>query len=389
MKKTLLFVLLIASIICIFAISVSAAETKTIDGLTYYINNKTAELTNANKSCTLETVIIPETIKDSSGNDCVVNRINENAFNGNKTIKYVSLPPTITFIGPAAFHSCSSLEFVDFNDNPNDVDFNNWGHFMNCTSLKAISLPDNVDYITNRMFSGCNALEAVYLPSAAVTLETNGYGNHTLFYECFDMYFVNEPFEVRDENGNFYGDSFVMPERPDIYYMPSQLVNIFNRDTGIGFASCYSLNPVIVFPETLTRLWINDGVFYECGKTGNKFTVVFLGDMTDVRIGMRDHRARGISYVFANPADKDLSCVNLIDSSPTYYPTLNGDERIFFCASGKYFNLYNLGGGSDASQYTNENTTLLEGGSHLVEPKRTVTTEADCVNNAAEKTFCF
>ena len=169
MKKTLLFVLLIASIICIFAISVSAAETKTIDGLTYYINNKTAQVTNANKSCTLETVIIPETIKDSSGNDCVVNRINENAFNGNKTIKYVSLPPTITFIGPAAFHSCSSLEFVDFNDNPNDVDFNNWGHFMNCTSLTSIDLPDTLTIA--RFVQPSNARSPILVTEAGISID--------------------------------------------------------------------------------------------------------------------------------------------------------------------------------------------------------------------------
>ena len=324
-----------------------------------------------------------------------VTRIEEYAFNECKAVKYISVSPNVTYIGPAAFNTCSALEFVDFNGNQNDVDFNNWGTFMNCTNLKAVSMPDNTDYITNRMFSGCTNLMAVYLPSATVNIESNGYGAHTSFYCCYNLYFVNEQFEVRDENGLFYGDSFVQPTRPDVYYFPSKLEKIFDRNEGIGFASCYNLNPTMVFPETLKKFWINDGVFYECGKTGSKFTVVFLADMTDVRIGMRENRAKGVSYIFANAADTDLSCVNVIDTSPNYTPSFAGGEFMAFCASGKYFNLFNLGGSNDASQYTNDNVTYVtdENGSyvakHLRNPKLDVTTPADCLNAKTVVTKCF
>lgn len=319
-----------------------------------------------------------------------VTNIAQNAFNGAAGVKYISISPNVTYIGQAAFMGCTSLEFVDFNDNQNDVDFNNCQIFMNCTNLKAVSMPDNTDYITNRMFSHCTNLMAVYLPSATVTIETNGYGEHTSFYNCNKLYFVNEQFEVRDENGLFYGDDFVQPTRPDVYYFPSNLEKIFDRNEGIGFASCYNLNPTMVFPTTLQRFWINDGVFYECGKTGNKFTVVFLADMTDVRIGMRENRAKGISYVFANPADVDLSCVNIIDTSPNYTPYLNGDESVFFCASNKHFTLYNLGGSSDDTQYTNDNTTLVvDSTKHITSPRATKVTKADCVNPEGSTFYCF
>ena len=386
-KKLLLLTVLVFALTCLFAITVSAAETITVDGLTYYCNNSNAELTNANQSCALETVIVPQTVTSEGGTTYTVNRVNQNAFQNNTTIKYVSLPPTVTYIGPAAFHSCTSLQFVDFNDNQNDVDFNNWGTFMGCTSLKAISLPDKTDYITNRMFSGCTNLKAVYLPSATKNIETNGYGNQTSFYECKNLYFVNQQFEVRDENGDFYGDSFEMPAKPEVYYFPSKLEKIFDRDAGIGFASCFNLNPILVFPETLTRFWINDGVFYECGKNGASFTVVFLGNMTDVRIGMRENRAKGVSYIFANPADVDLSSVNVIDSSPAYTPNLNGNEFIYFCKSGKGFNLYNLGGGSDATQYTNDNTTLEVQDKHLFKIEKN--TAPTCTVDGVKGYVCF
>ena len=319
-----------------------------------------------------------------------ITSIGEKAFENCKTFKYLSIPSGVTYIGTAAFHTCSALEFVDFNDNQNDIDFNNWGHFMNCTSLKAVSMPDNVDVIMNRIFSGCRNLEALYLPSATVTIESNGYGNDSAFSYCNNMYFVNEPFEVRDENGIFYGDKFKMPEKPEIYYFPSNLKNIFQRDTGVGFCQCYNLNSVMVFPTTLTQFWINDGVFYDCGAKGAKFTVVFLGDMTNLRLGMRENRAKGVSYVFANSNDVDLSCVNIIDTSPSYTPYFNGDEAIYFCKSGKKFVLYNLGGENDANQYTKDNTELVEGTNHIRNPKAdSIITPATCIDNAIGATYCF
>ena len=321
-----------------------------------------------------------------------VTSLGEYSFANCKAVKYVSIPNTLTYLGAASFHTCSALEFVEFNNNQNDVNFNNWGHFMDCVSLKAMSLPQNTDVVTNRMFSGCKNLQALCLPSATVTIESNGYGNGSSFSYCNKVYFVNEPFAVT-QNGEFYGDSFVQPEKPEIYYMPNNLTNIFQRDSGVGFAQCYNLNSVIVFPENLTQFWINDGVFYDCGAKGNKITVVFLGDMTNVRIGMRENRAKGISYVFANPSDTDLSQVNVIDTSPNYSPNLNGDEFVAFCVSGKYFNLRNLGGANDDAQYTEDNVTYVTDESGNFVPKHIVEastlTEADCITNTYTVKVCF
>ncbi len=382
-KKILLAIAMVSVFVCLFALAVSAA-TETIDGVTYSLNNGYASVTNANQKCTLETVIIPDTVVGSDGKEYIVNRLDQSAFQNNTTIKYVSISKNVTYVGPAAFHSCTNLAFVDFNDNQNDVEFNNWGAFMNCTNLKAISLPDKTDIITNRFFSKCTSLQAVYLPSATKTIESNGYGEHTAFYNCYEMYFVNEPFEVRDENGNFYGDNFVMPEKPEIYYFPSNLTNIFKRDSGIGFAFCYNLNSVMVMPETLTQFWINDGVFYCCGDRGNKTTVVFLGDMTDLRIGMRDSRAKGISYIFANPADTDFSKVTIVNSNPGYGLNLNGDEFIYFCKTGKGINIQKP---SSNDQFTNDNTELIEMSKHLYAVE--VKTLPTCTEEGVTGYKCF
>ena len=383
-KKILLMVAIMAMLICVFAISVSAA-TETIDGLVYDLNsNGTARLgKEANKTVNIETLIIPEKVTAADGREYTVTEVYEKSFNGNTNIKYLSLPSTITFIGPAAFQNCTNLQFVDFNDNQNDVNFNNWGTFMGCSSLKAVSLPDKTDYIINRIFSECKNLEAVYLPSATTNIESNGYGNSAAFSYCHKMYFVNEPFDVRDENGNFYGDNFVMPERPEVYFFPSNLEKLYQRDSGVGFFQCYNLNPVMVMPTTLTKLWINDGTFYECGATGNSFTIVLLGDMTDIRIGLRDKRATGVSYVLANPADKTLNDVSIVNSNTGYTPTLDGSEHIYFCHSDKYFKIFK------ADSFTESNVEYLTGVPHFVNPNITESTKEDCVTNRTETTYCF
>ena len=96
MKKFFLTLSVIAVLICIFAISVSAA-TETIDGITYSLNSgNKASVTNANKSITLETVIIPDTVVGSDGKTYAVTAINEGAFRDNQNIKYLSLSANIT-----------------------------------------------------------------------------------------------------------------------------------------------------------------------------------------------------------------------------------------------------------------------------------------------------
>ena len=116
-KKVLLVVLMLMLFCVLFAISVSAA-TETIDGITYSLNSgNKASVTNANKSITLETVIIPDTVVGSDGKTYAVTAINEGAFRDNKNIKYLSLSANITSMGGGCLYGCSSLIFVDFNDN--------------------------------------------------------------------------------------------------------------------------------------------------------------------------------------------------------------------------------------------------------------------------------
>ena len=102
MKKFLLMLSMIAVFACLFAISTFAATE--IDGIWYDLSgsgeNAVAKVTNDNATkCTLENVVIPETVtyKDVT---YTVTTINDSAFSGspwgqNQTVKSMVIPSTL------------------------------------------------------------------------------------------------------------------------------------------------------------------------------------------------------------------------------------------------------------------------------------------------------
>ena len=319
-----------------------------------------------------------------------VTEIKQSAFYNCKAIKYVSISPAVTAIGTTAFQNCSSLVFVDFNDNQNEFNVDTWGLFQNCTSLVAVSLPDNFVYIPNRMFTGCSSLEAVYLPKNLARVDTNGW-NDDPFNGCKYLYFVQDAFEVVDENGNFYtAETFVQPQKPDVYYMPKSLSALCtNKTTGKCFTSSYNLNPTIVFGENMTKTTTADGIFLECGSNGtlgSGITVVFLGDMEQICINTNGNRPKGIKYVFANENDKSLADVNIINNTTNGYNLNDKTEGFYFCYGNCY---YLLNGVKYSGTYSDDVLTKVEGAIHYAEPSKTVATPETCTTNRAELTYCF
>ena len=305
-------------------------------------------------------------------------------------MKYISISPNVATLGTTAFQNCDNLVFVDFNDNENVFNSDTWGLFQNCKSLLAISLPDNFKYIPNRSFAGCTSLKAVCLPANLTRIDTNNWGEDP-FNGCTYLYFVQDGFEVVDENGYFYSSTdFVQPERPDVYYMPNSLSALCtNKTSGKCFTSCYNLNPVIVFGTNMTTTTVGDGIFFECGSNGtlgSGVTAVFLGDMEKICINTNSNRAKGVKYIFANVNDKSLADVNIVNNTTSGYNLNDKTEGFYFCHGNCY---YLLNGVKYNGTYSDAVLTKVEGAVHLAEPKRSVVTPEDCENNRAEVRFCF
>ncbi|MBO4983596.1 MAG: leucine-rich repeat domain-containing protein [Clostridia bacterium] len=316
--------------------------------------------------------------------------IGANVFTGCANLKHISIPSSVTTFTSTAFQNCTGVVFVDFNDNQNVFNADTWGLFQGCTSLLAVSLPDNFKYIPNRMFAGCTSLKAVYLPKNLERMDTNNWGEDP-FNGCTNLYFVQEPFEVVDENGNFYtAESFVQPTKPNVYYMPESLSQLCtNKAGGKCFTGSYNLNPVIVFGTNMVKTTVGDGIFFECGSNGtlgSGVTAVFLGDMEQICINTNGNRPKGVKYVFANANDKSLADVNIINNTTNNYSLNDNTEGFYFCYGNCYYLLNNV---KYNGTYSDDVLTKVEKAVHFAEEKNSIITPADCINNEKSINYCF
>ena len=365
-------------------LGVSTEVTKTQDSMfsgctaLQSVNLKEAfpNMTNIGNTCFYQCTNLVSTSSEENAVSLPskVTTINQQAFYECKAMKYLSLPTTLTYVGAAAFRDSKALEFIDFNDNTNNIEFYNYGHFMGCSSLKAVSLSDNVTILNNRIFASCTSLQAVYLPKNLVQMNTNGNGQGPFCYDA-NLYFVNEPFEVRDENGKFLGESFVMPSKPEVYFMPNTLSSADgNVSSGTWFRECISLNTTIVMPKVFTNSTVVQ-MFRETANASNIKNVVYLGDMETIAWSERNHH---INFVFANPNDKDINSFTF----SSFYNNLNSNCYFYFCSTGYK---YTVGVAQDKIAGTLETNAYH----HVANPNKTESVPADCVNNATATTYCF
>lgn len=85
------------------------------------------------------------------------------SFKGNRTVKNVILPDTITEINAPIFYYCNSIETVTL---PKDLSYLCDDLFCGCSNLKNIVIPDNVVEINYETFCDCESLTHIDLPDS-------------------------------------------------------------------------------------------------------------------------------------------------------------------------------------------------------------------------------
>ena len=278
--------------------------------------------------------------------------VTELILNENTVLNAVFLPDTLEHIGwsqgltntTAAFYSfnnCTALEYVEFHSNTVlDDNTLNRGAFVNCSSLKAISLPDSIKVFGNAALADCTSLTAVYLPSSLTTF--SGAGNP--FANSSNMYFVNEPFMMNSASD--------VPSRPDVYYFPEGL-------TSFGAAILGSnANKTVVISEKVTshstKIFAGSGIE----------TVVYLGNMTSF----------GLTSAQSTP-------LNVLMPNTTVVPTVSASGEtnglaVYLCKLNKSY-VFGENAWKDVTV-------------HIEDPRKTVITKApNCEDNAMKDTTCF
>ena len=413
-KKIILAVLMVAMLVCLFAISVSASDLAydrvyTIDGVEYplweqdadgnyhplmwyqdgdklsyvyadntdktkapyvtysaYTQDTSREMQNFNITDAngntfngKSTVVIANlhNVYVKAGDTNQITHLHKNAFNGSTVLKAVYIPESIVYLGWygsssnfVAFQDCKALEYAEIAPSATLTAISP-NTFLNCTALKAISLPNSIKTLDQVSFASCTSLQAVYLSSNLETFVYNGW-NKGAFYNCANLYFVNEPFTI----DNIQTD---MPKKPDIYYFPAGLSAL-----GDCFRGCMNINDTLVFGDKL--LVVDSTIFTATGSKGDVKTSVFTGNMTKFYLG--EGFDATWNFVFTNTTDESIFSTRTDRAFGNSYGYLcKTDRRVLF----------------------NYGVKWSDGTEHFVDVRKSEFVNATCTTDEVATTYCF
>lgn len=129
----------------------------------YGVNKDTATITKYKGAG--GTVEIPATLGRYP-----VTGIQMQAFIECASLKSVSMPESMTWIGDSAFAGCTGLEQVEISPNLTAIGSKS---FYSCNGLTSVVVPDKVKSIASLAFFGCLNLESITIPASVTTLDSS------------------------------------------------------------------------------------------------------------------------------------------------------------------------------------------------------------------------
>ena len=168
-----------------------------VDRLYYLLdaNSFTASLAPSGEKYTGD-IVIPSKIT-YEGNEYVVNKISEYAFQYCYDLNSVEIPSTIDSIGEKAFANCFGLKSIVI---PNGVKNIGTAAFYYCENLESITIPESVNTIEKSAFSSCKNVKSITcIGEIPATLSQN----------AFEMVNKDIPLYVPKDAINQYKNSFI------------------------------------------------------------------------------------------------------------------------------------------------------------------------------------
>ena len=102
--------------------------------------------------------------------------LNNNAFDGYRSLFSISLPNSLTNIGNSAFLHCYSLVSISL---PEGLTSIGRSAFQDCNVLSSVSLPNSLTSIEATAFNSCYALATINLPDRLTTIGSSAFQNCT------------------------------------------------------------------------------------------------------------------------------------------------------------------------------------------------------------------
>lgn len=217
------------------------------------------------------------------------------AFNSSYNLLSITLPDTVTEIGPEAFSYCSSLESASIGNSIKTIGNN---AFSSCKAMKSIIIPDGVTEIGDSAFSSCQSLQSITLPEGLTTLGDTAFSicygltsftipdsvtqiGEGLLNSCMNLTEIRSKFATEDGRSLIFDDVLVSiaPAGLSEYSIPDGVtrvgallflmcddlmsITIPNSVTSIGYAAFMGTNiQSVTIPEGVTE--VDDSAFAGC-----------------------------------------------------------------------------------------------------------------------------
>ena len=200
-----------------------------------------------------------------------------NSFLACTALTSVTIPDSVTSIGPGAFGNCEKLTSITI---PSSVTSIGPEAFAKCKSLTSIKLPDSITSIGDKAFFECTALTSITIPKSVTSIGTGA------FFDCTALTSVTLGNSVTSIGMGAFGgcESLTSIKIPDSVTSIGEVafaectaltsVTLGNSVTSIGtgaFGRCKSLTSIKI-PDGVTS--IGNEVFSEC----TALTSVTLGN---------------------------------------------------------------------------------------------------------------
>jgi len=255
--------------------------------------------------------------------------IADSAFSSCKSLKFVTIPDSVTSIGESAFEFCTNLTSVTIPDSVTSI--GSWA-FYKCTGLASVTIPDSVTSIGDHAFYNCSSLTNVTIPDSVTSI------GGSAFSDCYGLKSVTIPDSVtsigdwafsycRGLTSVTIPDSVTSIGDKAFYYCNGLTsVTIGNSVTSIGnmaFYNCTGLTSITI-PDSVTS--IGNRAFYNC--TG----------LTRINVDENNEYYSNDEYEVLYDKDKTILLQYPIGTTRSSYVipdsvTSIGDYAFYYCTS--------------------------------------------------------